>query len=172
MTKPRKEQISLEATPFYHCYVRCVRRAYLCGEDHVTGENYDHRRQWIVSRLRFLSYVYAIDICAYAVMSNHYHVVLHVDKARAESWSKEEVVERWLQLYHGHMLVNRWLAHPDAVDEAAQQAVDEIITNLTPHRYWINIQYHDKAKERTNLTRGHPVLPLLCALCSARIFVR
>ena len=99
----------------------------MCGEDHVTGENYDHRRQWIVSRLRFLSYVYAIDICAYAVMSNHYHVVLHVDKARAESWSKEEVVERWLQLYHGHMLVNRWLAHPDAVDEAAQQAVDEII---------------------------------------------
>ena len=97
MTKPRDEQVSLQETPFYHCYVRCVRRAYLCGEDHSTGINYDHRKQWIVSRLRFLSYVYAIDICAYAVMSNHYHVVLHVDQRRAESWSDDEVVERWMQ---------------------------------------------------------------------------
>jgi hypothetical protein len=64
MTKARGEQASLDDTSFYHCYVRCVRRAYLYGEDHSTGENYDHRKQWLVSRLRFLSYVYAIDICA------------------------------------------------------------------------------------------------------------
>ena len=91
MTQSRETLISLDSTPFYHCYVRCVRRAYLCGEDHSTGENYDHRKQWIVSRLRFLSYVYAVDVCAYAVMSNHYHVVLHADKARAQAWSNKEV---------------------------------------------------------------------------------
>ncbi|PCK07526.1 MAG: hypothetical protein COA42_13790 [Alteromonadaceae bacterium] len=39
---------------YLHCYVRCVRRAYLCGDDHSTGENYDHRKQWIASRLRYL----------------------------------------------------------------------------------------------------------------------
>ena len=88
MTQKRESLISLEATSFYHCYVRCVRRAYLCGEDYSTGQNYDHRKQWLVSRIRFLSYVYAIDVCAYAVMSNHYHVVLHVDKDRALAWSK------------------------------------------------------------------------------------
>jgi len=98
MATKREAQISLEATPFYHCYVRCVRRAYLCGNDYSTGDNYDHRKQWIVSRLKFLSYVYSIDICAYAVMSNHYHVVLHVDKERAVNWSREEVVERWMQV--------------------------------------------------------------------------
>ncbi len=65
MTQSRSTQISLDATSFYHCYVRCVRRAYLCGDDRATGANYDHRKQWLVSRLRFLSYIYAIDIPNY-----------------------------------------------------------------------------------------------------------
>lgn len=127
MTTKRKALVSLEATPYYHCYVRCVRRAYLCGDDHAAGQNYDHRKQWIVSRLRFLSYVYAIDICAYAVLSNHYHVVLHVDVERANTWSKEEVAQRWMQLYKGHLLVDRWLAKPGAMDVASMAKVDEII---------------------------------------------
>ncbi|NRP35689.1 hypothetical protein XMD579_000494 [Marinobacterium sp. xm-d-579] len=110
MTVARASQVSLEDTSYYHCYVRCVRRAYLCGSDYVTGENYDHRKQWIVSRLRFLSYVYAIDVCAYAIMDNHYHTVLHVDAERANNWSHSEVVERWMQLYNGHTLVDQWLA--------------------------------------------------------------
>lgn len=127
MTQSREHQVCLDATPFYHCYVRCVRRAYLCGDDFSNGENYDHRKQWIVSRLKFLSYVFSIDICAYAIMSNHYHVVLHVDKARALAWSKEEVAERWMQLYKGNLLVDRWLAKPALVDAATMEKVDDII---------------------------------------------
>lgn len=138
MTKARIEQISLDSTPFYHCYVRCVRRAFLCGEDHLTGANYDHRKQWIVSRLRFLSYVYAIDICAYAVMSNHYHVVLHVDAARAKGWSQHEVAERWMQLYHGDVLVNKWLRDPASVDSVTQEKVDEIIETWRARLYDIS----------------------------------
>ena len=138
MTQSRKNQVDLESTPFYHCYVRCVRRAYLCGEDHVTGENYDHRKQWLVSRLRFLSYIYAVDICAYAIMSNHYHVVVHVDKARAESWSNEEVAERWMQLYKGHILVDRWLENPASVDSATLEKVEEIIAMWRERLYGID----------------------------------
>jgi REP element-mobilizing transposase RayT len=128
MTIPRDQQISLDETPFYHCYVRCVRQAYLCGEDYVTGENYGHRKQWLVSRLRFLSYVYAIDICAYAIMSNHYHVVLHVDQERGKNWSDLEVVERWLQLYKGNALVDCWLAGSAEMDPASLVKVTETIT--------------------------------------------
>lgn len=138
MTQARKEQVSLEATPYYHCYVRCVRRAYLCGSDSVSGENFDHRKQWIASRLRFLSYIYAIDVCAYAVMSNHYHVVLHVDKARALAWSDREVVERWTQLYKGHLLVERWMKAPESLDKPSLDVVKELIENWRERLYGID----------------------------------
>ncbi|MGR5287470.1 transposase [Vibrio maritimus] len=109
MTQARSTQISLQDTAYYHCISRCVRRAFLCGEDAYSGQSFEHRRVWIVERMRLLSQVFAIDVCAYAIMSNHYHLVLHVDTATAGSWSDEEVVQRWTTLYKAPLLVTRWL---------------------------------------------------------------
>ncbi len=101
MAQPRYTQIDIDATPYYHCISRCVRRAFLCGRDHLTGQCFDHRKGWIVEKLAELTDVFAVQICAYAVLSNHFHLVLHVDSARARAWSDTEVVERYGRLFPG-----------------------------------------------------------------------
>ncbi|MGB5855912.1 MAG: hypothetical protein WBH20_11725 [Oceanisphaera sp.] len=95
MPKSRFTQVSLKDTPFYHCIRRTVRRAFLCGADPYTGQCFEHRRGWIEKRLLHLAQVLSIDIAAYAVMSNHLHLVLKVDAETAEAWSSMKVVKQW-----------------------------------------------------------------------------
>ena len=113
MTLPRSSLVSLASTPYYHCVGRCVRRAFLCGQDQFSGRSFEHRRGWIVERLAVLSSVFAVDVAAYAVMSNHYHMVVRIDPDQAASWSVDEVLGRWTQLFTGHPMVQRYLANPD-----------------------------------------------------------
>jgi len=109
MATPRKQQISLIDTQYYHCVSRCVRRAFLCGEDKTTGVSYEHRRAWVEDKLLALGEIFAIDICAYAVMSNHTHIVLFVDIEQAKSWSTHEVITRWHQLFKGTLITQQYL---------------------------------------------------------------
>ena len=90
MTRPRSALISLPDTPWYHMVNRCVRRAFLCGHDAHSGQNFEHRRGWVETRIRELASVFAIDVAAYAVMSNHYHIVLRIDADRARTWGDDE----------------------------------------------------------------------------------
>lgn len=112
MARPRSEQINLNATPFYHCYTRCVRRSYLCGNDPLTGVDFGHRRDWIVARLKQLTSIFAIQICAYAIMNNHYHLVLYVNLAQGQQWTNDEVFNRWKNLFPTD--AKRWSTADDA----------------------------------------------------------
>jgi REP element-mobilizing transposase RayT len=108
MTYARRNLISLQDTPYYHCVARCVRRAWLWGNDDFSGKDYSHRKQWVIDRLQQLTSIFTIDICAYAVMCNHYHLVLHVDKERALALTDYQVIKRWKQLFGLPMLVEHY----------------------------------------------------------------
>ena len=109
MPRPRRTQISVEDAPFYHCCSRVVRRAFLCGDDRYSGKNYDHRRGWVESLLFELAEVFAIDVAAHAVMSNHLHLVLRVDIDTANRWSDREVLEQWHKLFKGDELTRKFV---------------------------------------------------------------
>ena len=126
MTKPRSSLVSVSDTPYYHCVSRCVRRAYLCGEDGYTGKSYEHRRDWFIERLATLSSVFTIEVAAYAVMSNHCHLVVHIDEAAIEALSVDEVIDRWCALYRGPDVIQRYRAG-DSLSEAEREAVSAIV---------------------------------------------
>jgi REP element-mobilizing transposase RayT len=121
----RKNLVSLQDTPYYHCIGRCVRRAWLWGTDAYSGKDYSHRKQWVIERLEQLCSIFSVEVCAYAVMSNHYHLVLHVDAEQAQGWSRHQVVERWTLLFRAPNLVKRW--HSGEASEAESRAAEAII---------------------------------------------
>jgi len=82
----------------FHCLNRCVRQAFLCGVDRLTGRNFDHRKAWLEERLKFLAGVFGIDVLSFAIMSNHFHVVLRNRPDVVAEWSDDEVARRWLRL--------------------------------------------------------------------------
>jgi REP element-mobilizing transposase RayT len=126
MPRARKTLVSLDATPYYHCVSRCVRRAFLCGEDALTGQSFEHRRAWIEDRMLSLAQHFALDICAYAVMSNHYHVVLFVDKDSADNWADMDVIQHWHQLFKGNLLSQR-LVQGEELSKPEQQVLSECV---------------------------------------------
>ena len=79
----------------YHCVARCVRRAFLCGVDRVSGRDFEHRREWLRRRLELLAGVFGLDVLGFAVMANHLHVVLRNRPDVVAAWSDDEVGRRW-----------------------------------------------------------------------------
>ena len=128
MPEPRYRQVSIEDTPYYHCISRCVRRAFLCGSDPLTGFNFEHRRQWIVHRVKQVCSVFAVDLCAYAIMNNHYHIVVKINTSRVADWTDEEVAQRWMQIFSGPLLMHQFLAGTELTEFQLQRVAELFAT--------------------------------------------
>jgi len=121
MGLPRSKYVKDGQEGVYHCFTRCVRRAFLYGHDPLTNRDFSHRKTWIVDRLRHLAAVFAIEVCAYAIMANHYHTILRLRPDIVATWSDWEVAMRWLTLFPRHR----------TLDGTALPPADEDIRALT-----------------------------------------
>jgi len=99
MALPRSKYVKDGQEGVYHCFSRCVRRAFLYGFDALTQRDYSHRKAWLVDRLRQLAAIFAVDVCAYSIMENHYHTIIRTRPDIVSSWSDQEVATRWVTLF-------------------------------------------------------------------------
>lgn len=99
MAQPRSQLVSSEARGAFHCVQRCVRRAWLCGRDEYSGVSYEHRKHWIEERILLVGSCFAVAIHAYAVMSNHLHLVLEIDPLAPRDWSDDDTARCWVRLF-------------------------------------------------------------------------
>ena len=118
MTIARRDLVDQQTPGFYHCTNRCVSRTFLCGVDELTGQNFSHRKDWLEKRLFELSEIFSVEIFAYAVMDNHYHIVIYSEPLAPLSWTDEQIAERWLKAYPGN-LNNPQLAKKRALKKQA-----------------------------------------------------
>ncbi|MYE12630.1 MAG: hypothetical protein F4X99_13445 [Gammaproteobacteria bacterium] len=97
MATPRHQLVDEEHAACYHVTSRCVRRAWLCGYDRVMRRDYSHWKRWLVDRMKRLARCFAVEIFGYAVMANHFHIVLRYDPKACEAWTDKEVARRWVE---------------------------------------------------------------------------
>ena len=85
-----------------------------------------NRRQWMLDRLAEIDTVFCIDVCAYAIMSNHYHIVLYINKSQVDSLTDLEVIERWRTIYVGPDIIQRFV-NGEKMSSAQYVLIAEIV---------------------------------------------
>ncbi|MFQ3194563.1 MAG: REP element-mobilizing transposase RayT [Colwellia sp.] len=127
MAKRKQTIVSLDDTPYYHSCSRVVRKAFLCSIDNSTGDNFEHWREWGDSRILELATTFAIDICAYEVMSNHLHVAVKVYADKVKHWSDKDVIMQWHKGFKGTLLTQKLVKGED-LNEFERKTVNDCIT--------------------------------------------
>ena len=94
----RREIVRDGEVGVYHCWARCVRRAFLGGVDPLTGHSFGHRREWLHQLQQQLAGLFGVEIAFHAEMSNHVHLVLRTRPDVVATWSDQDVVRRWLKI--------------------------------------------------------------------------
>jgi len=130
MGLPRSTYVRAGQEGVYHCFSRCVRRAFLYGFDAMTNQDFSHRKAWLVDRLRHLAAIFAIEVCAYAIMANHYHTILRTRPDIVATWSDREVAIRWLTLFPRHCAMRGAASPPAEEDICALEHCPERIAQL------------------------------------------
>lgn len=99
MATPRSLLVDSNLAVYYHLMSRCVRRSWLCGRDPRTGRNFNHRKAWLKKRLFHLAKFFPIEVQAYTILDNHFHLVVYYDPIECQRWDDNELVYRWTEAF-------------------------------------------------------------------------
>jgi REP element-mobilizing transposase RayT len=127
--------------------------------DKYSGTSYEHRRAWVEDKVLWLSSVFSIGICAYAVMSNHVHLVLCVDKDKAMSWSDKQVVGRWHRLHRGTLLSQKFMRN-ELLSDSEWISLKETIGVFHQRLYdisWLMASLSEPIARQANKENGYTV---------------
>lgn len=97
-SKSRREIIDPDVVGIYHVYNQIVDQQFLLGYDPRTGKDFGYRRDWIYDRLKMQARYFAIDVFDFAILGNHFHLMVRNRPEIVEAWTDEEVVRRWLHI--------------------------------------------------------------------------
>ena len=90
----RVEVFAADEVAVVHVMNRVVRRCFLLGDDPITGKNYDHRKVWIEDLLQRFAAAFGIDLLIFAILSNHFHLILRSRPDVVATWDDTEVARR------------------------------------------------------------------------------
>lgn len=150
MPLPRCRLVDDERPGAFHVISRCVRRAYLCGD------RAEHRRAWVRDLIHQAAGAFAVDVLAYAVMSNHLHIVLLTDPARVAGWTPIEVATRWASAHPrtGPDGCPQVWSHAEIAERAADPAWIETIRMRLRSLSWFMKCVKERLARRANRDDG------------------
>jgi len=141
--KSRGEVVDPTEVQVFHVLNRTVRRCWLFGDDPLTGINYDHRKAWIEERLRHFAAQFGIDLLSFAILSNHYHLMLRSRPDVVASWDDTEVARRWFMICPNRTQKDGTPCQPNQREldsiRRCEQKVAEIRMRLSDISWWMRL---------------------------------
>ena len=75
--------------------------------------------------MKWLTTAFGIELCAYAIMSNHYHCILVVDSGLVDELSAKQVEERWTKVYKNDLGIRH--AAGETLEPKELEAIDNYL---------------------------------------------
>ena len=144
MARTKREDVfSPHDIAIAHVMNRTSRRCFLLGDDPLTGRNYDHRKLWTENRLQLHAQNFGIDLLSYAIMSNHFHLILRSRPDVVATWDDTEVARRWLMLCPVRKDGNGMAEEPNEFELNSirndAERLAEIRTRLSDISWWMRL---------------------------------
>lgn len=91
---PRSLVIDPREVGIYHCFTKVTQDLFLFGKDSRSGADFRYRKTWLRAELQHLASCMAVEVLDYALLDNHFHLLLRNRPDVVEKWSDEECVVR------------------------------------------------------------------------------